>query len=133
MSRHEEGLRSRFHSNSVKKRYERICIGDTIFIDDSNDPWFCISFNCVYIGDYCPCAIYINKETGKIKKKESDIMGLLIQAVFAAKQLHQYQFQKHHKLMLERFARSAFKAYNANSLHNLSLDRILITFSQQRV
>jgi hypothetical protein len=60
------------------KFYSRVRIGDIQFTDDPNDPWFAITFNGVYIGDYCPNAIYIHKITGRIKIVETSLFAKLV-------------------------------------------------------
>ena len=117
-----------------KKEYRRIYIGDAELTDDPNDDWLCISFNSVYIGDFCPNCIYINKNNGRTKILETSLFSRLLSGFFIHRSLMYYKFDKHHRLLLERFVTECFKNYSTNiPLNNVSLEHLMITFTQQRV
>lgn len=116
--------------------YKRIFVGDAQFTDDPNDDWFCISFNNVWIGDFCPNCIYINKLSGCIKtSNESNIFVRLLPGFLVHRCLQSYKFDKHIKIILERFVRETFKKYirDDRNINSVNLDHVLITLTQQRV
>lgn len=127
-------IRSRSsHHVARPKGYERIQVGDAYFTDDPNDDWFGIAFNGVWIGDFCPNAIYINKATGRIKLQESNMFCKLLYGLYVAESLHQYRFEVHHRLILERFVSKCLTSYCKGNSSRISLDNVMITMSQQRV
>lgn len=122
-------LRSR--SNSVKAPiYQKLIVGDAIFTDDPNDDWFCISFD-KWIGDYQPTTIYLCKKTGRAKVVESTLFSTLLDGLFVCEKLSAYKFEKQHRLILEKFARSCFRTMP--SVQYLGLDNVMITLARQRV
>jgi hypothetical protein len=120
-----------------KLEFVRIHVGDVQFTDDPNDDWFCISFNSVYIGDYCPNCLYINKMDGRIKVEQSSLFAQLLGGYFVNKSLEKYKFQEHHRKILEHFVNESFHKYITKTVNNktksTSLKDVLITMTQQRV
>jgi hypothetical protein len=119
-----------------RKEYVRIHVGDVQFTDDINDDWFCISFNSVYIGDFVPNCIYINKKNGVIRIFETSLFVRLLSGFFVHRAMCKYKFQEHHRLILEKFVNDTFKQYHKDgldSISKISIENIMITMSQQRV
>ena len=115
--------------------YQRLFVGDAIFTDDPNDDWFCIHFD-KWIGDYCPTDIYICKKTGRTKVMESNLFCTLLHGFFVCDRMLRYQFDHHHKLILEKFARNCFRDFNSrheDKRMQFSLDKVMITLTRQRV
>ena len=125
-------LRARRPSAQKKQTYSRDFIGDAIFTDDPNDDWFCISFD-VWVGDFCPNCMYVHKATGRVKTLETSLFSSLLAGFFVASTLTRFKFCEHHKRMLERLGRDCFKKFNSGAVHTFSLDKVVITMSQQRV
>jgi len=60
-------IRRRNCSNIIhSNKYKREFIGDIIITDDPNDDWLGITFN-IWLGDFVPGCLYINKVTKKTK------------------------------------------------------------------
>lgn len=118
------------------KKYRREFVGDVQFIDDPNDDWFCITFD-KWSGDFCPNNIYFNKISGRIRIQKGAHCELFGQyLLFLPKSPQKYEFDKHHRIILEKFIKDAYKAFEGDSLIETgpsSLRRVNITMSQQRV
>ncbi len=133
-------------STQKGSEYSRIFVGDAEFTDDPNDDWLCISFNRVYVGDFTPCNVYIHRITGKVRTQESSVFCRLMQGLRVCRmmttRLSKFEFCRHHRIILERFARQAFanaeteEGHRIDSRHatkKLSLETVMISMTQQRV
>jgi hypothetical protein len=98
------GLRHRYCSTNIdynKNVYKREFIGDMIITDDPNDDWLCISFD-LWIGDFVPGCLYINKVTKKTKINYNSSFVCWLVGFVIHKNLVKFSIQKHHKNLLKK-------------------------------
>ena len=118
-----------------RRAYRRIRVGDVELTDDPNDDWLCISFNEVYVGDFCPNCVYVHKVTRKVKIQETSVLTRLLAGFVVCRSLHCYKLDMHHRKILETFVRDCFDCFKCkdDDLSRVSLEHVNITMTQQRV
>ena len=94
-------IHRRRYSSENNNVYKVDIIGSMIIRDDPNDDWLCISFD-IWIGDFVPGSLYINKLTKKTRIDVGSQFSCWLFGFIINKNLINESINDNHKKLLDK-------------------------------